>query len=111
MIVPSTTRMMSLPLIATGLPLAGNPKASPVGGGHLPVDDYPAVGKLPVEQDSVLRVGESVAHRGAKVVKKLAPEYGIHVAAAFAPRQPVAAQDSARRGINPRTLLWPRGRR
>ena len=49
----------------------GEPEGvSGVGSGHLPVDDDPAVGKLAVEQDSVLGVGgESVAHCGAKLSK------------------------------------------
>jgi len=39
--------------------------------GHLPVDDHPAVGKLAVEQGSVLGVGESVAHSGDRRPRRL----------------------------------------
>jgi hypothetical protein len=48
-------QMMPLPLMASGLPLGEEPESvSAVGSGHLPVQDYPAVGELAVEQDSVL---------------------------------------------------------
>jgi hypothetical protein len=47
--------MMSLPLMANGLPLAVNPKACPLWVAVvISLQDYPAVEELAVEQDSLL---------------------------------------------------------
>jgi hypothetical protein len=72
----SSDHMMSFPSMSTLLPVSANPNVSRVWVAVIrQCRTHPAAGKLLLEQDPVLRVGESVARRDLGHADRVPLEY------------------------------------